>query len=52
MGRHALADEGPDAPGSYGPYRQSETFCYLSDLCGAAHRAGHAYYAFDTPRSY
>ncbi len=41
-------DEGPDAPGAYGPYRQSERSQLYRKYAEQLVEAGHAYYAFDT----
>lgn len=42
-------DEGPEAGGSYGPYRQSERTDIYRQYVQQLIDAGHAYYAFDTP---
>ncbi len=42
-------DEGPDNPGAFGPYRQSERKASYSQYATQLIEAGHAYYAFDTP---
>jgi glutamyl-tRNA synthetase len=42
-------DEGADAGGSYGPYRQSERKDVYITYVGQLLDAGRAYYAFDTP---
>ncbi|KPP96444.1 MAG: glutamyl-tRNA synthetase GltX [Bacteroidetes bacterium HLUCCA01] len=44
-------DEGPDAPGSYGPYRQSERSAIYQTYAAQLIGQGHAYYAFDTPEA-
>jgi glutamyl-tRNA synthetase len=41
-------DEGPDAVGKYGPYRQSERKEMYRQYAEKLVEAGHAYYAFDT----
>ena len=53
--RHALKwcgleiDEGPQAGGDFGPYRQSERKAYYREYAEELLRKGAAYYAFDTP---
>jgi glutamyl-tRNA synthetase len=42
-------DEGPDAGGSYGPYRQSERKEIYGKYATKLINNGYAYYAFDTP---
>ncbi len=44
-------DEGPQTPGAYGPYRQSErkTLGIYARYADQLVQSGHAYYAFDTP---
>ncbi|MDN5852378.1 MAG: glutamate--tRNA ligase [Actinomycetia bacterium] len=42
-------DEGPEAGGDYGPYRQSERFDLYADVAQRLLDSGHAYYAYDTP---
>lgn len=42
-------DEGPNNPGEYGPYRQSERRELYKQYAEQLIEAGHAYYAFDTP---
>ncbi len=42
-------DEGPDNPGAYGPYRQSDRKVLYKDYILHLVNSGHAYYAFDTP---
>jgi glutamyl-tRNA synthetase len=42
-------DEGPNEGGAYGPYRQSERKEIYKKYAEALVKAGHAYYAFDTP---
>ncbi|MBT8398929.1 MAG: glutamate--tRNA ligase [Rhodothermia bacterium] len=42
-------DEGPDIEGSFGPYRQSERSDLYREAATRLLKAGHAYYAFDTP---
>ncbi len=42
-------DEGPNNPGEYGPYRQSERKELYKKYAEQLIEAGHAYYAFDTP---
>lgn len=42
-------DEGPDAPGNFGPYRQSERSDLYQTYASQLIDQGHAYYAFDTP---
>lgn len=44
-------DEGPQKPGLYGPYRQSErkALGFYQRHAEALIQKGHAYYAFDTP---
>ena len=44
-------DEGPDKPGKYGPYKQSERKEIYATHCEKLINSGHAYYAFDTPES-
>jgi glutamyl-tRNA synthetase len=46
---HILPDEGPHEAGEYGPYRQSERNKIYSVYAEQLVKAGHAYYAFDTP---
>ncbi len=41
-------DEGPNNPGKYGPYRQSERKAMYMDYAKQLIDSGHAYYAFDT----
>ncbi|QSE98603.1 glutamate--tRNA ligase [Fulvivirga lutea] len=41
-------DEGPNAGGSYGPYRQSERKSIYKEYAQQLLDNGHAYYAFDT----
>jgi glutamyl-tRNA synthetase len=41
-------DEGPEKPGKYGPYRQSERKELYQKYAGQLIDSGHAYYAFDT----
>lgn len=41
-------DEGPNNPGEFGPYRQSERKSMYMDYAKQLIDAGHAYYAFDT----
>ena len=41
-------DEGPEKPGKYGPYRQSERKGLYQKYAGQLIDSGHAYYAFDT----
>ena len=43
-------DEGPGIGGDYGPYRQSERKSTYLEYAEQLVRAGHAYYAFDTPK--
>ena len=43
------ADEGPHVGGDYKPYRQSERKHLYKDYAEQLVKAGHAYYAFDTP---
>lgn len=42
-------DEGVEAGGDYGPYRQSERREVYLDYVDRLVKGGHAYYAFDTP---
>ena len=42
-------DEGPDQPGGFGPYRQSERRAMYARYAQQLIDEGHAYYAFDTP---
>src|ERR1700753_2134520 len=42
-------DESPVKPGSYGPYRQSERKPIYAKYALELIKAGHAYFAFDTP---
>ena len=42
-------DEGPENPGKFGPYRQSERKALYKQYADKLVEAGHAYYAFDTP---
>lgn len=42
-------DEGPQNPGAYGPYRQSERKASYRQYAEQLISAGYAYYAFDTP---
>ena len=55
--REALAwcgmrpDEGPEAGGEYGPYRQSERSALYAAMTQRLLDAGAAYYAFDTPEA-
>ena len=42
-------DEGPQNPGNYGPYRQSERQELYQKYAQQLIDDGHAYYAFDTP---
>jgi len=55
--REALAwsgmapDEGPEAGGEYGPYRQSERSAMYATYTQKLIDAGKAYYAFDTPEA-
>jgi len=42
-------DEGPDSPGPYAPYRQSERKDMYRQYAMQLLETGHAYYAFDTP---
>jgi glutamyl-tRNA synthetase len=42
-------DEGPQKEGAYGPYRQSERKDIYREYAEKLIKAGHAYYAFDTP---
>jgi len=42
-------DEGPQKPGEYGPYRQSERKNIYKEYAEQLVKSGHAYYAFDTP---
>lgn len=42
-------DEGPETPGSYGPYRQSERSGLYRRYAMQLVETGKAYYAFDTP---
>ncbi len=44
-------DEGPDKPGNYGPYRQSERKHLYGTYALQLVEKGMAYYAFDTPES-
>ncbi|MGN6295885.1 MAG: glutamate--tRNA ligase [Ginsengibacter sp.] len=44
-----LPNEGPHHPGEYGPYRQSERKNIYKEYADQLVKAGHAYYAFDTP---
>ena len=44
-------DEGPNKPGEYGPYKQSERKEIYAEYCEKLIISGHAYYAFDTPES-
>ena len=41
-------DEGPDNPGDFGPYRQSERQHIYKDYAQKLIDSGHAYYAFDS----
>lgn len=41
-------DEGPDSPGEFGPYRQSERQHIYKQYAQKLIDSGHAYYAFDT----
>lgn len=43
-----LYDEGPDMPGEFGPYRQSERSNLYRQFALQLIEQGHAYYAFDT----
>jgi glutamyl-tRNA synthetase len=43
------ADESPQNPGPYGPYRQSERKNMYKQYADQLITSGHAYYAFDTP---
>lgn len=42
-------DEGPDNPGDFGPYRQSERKDIYEEYAEQLVEQGNAYYAFDTP---
>ncbi|HET6527995.1 MAG TPA: glutamate--tRNA ligase [Balneolaceae bacterium] len=42
-------DEGPEKPGEFGPYRQSERKGMYAKYVEQLVEQGHAYYAFDTP---
>lgn len=42
-------NEGPQNPGAYGPYRQSERKSIYLEYAEQLVKSGHAYYAFDTP---
>ncbi|MEX2366232.1 MAG: glutamate--tRNA ligase, partial [Pseudohongiellaceae bacterium] len=42
-------DEGPDKPGPYGPYRQSERLPIYKDHADTLLEAGHAFHCFCTP---
>ncbi len=42
-------DEGPQSGGDFGPYRQSERKSIYREYADKLVKAGHAYYAFDTP---
>lgn len=42
-------DEGPDKPGKFGPYRQSERKDLYAQYAEQLVEQGNAYYAFDTP---
>ena len=42
-------DEGPDRPGAFGPYRQSERLALYAEARDRLLASGDAYYAFDTP---
>lgn len=42
-------DEGPDNPGEFGPYRQSERKEMYRSIADQLLESGHAYVAFDTP---
>ncbi|HUZ57355.1 MAG TPA: glutamate--tRNA ligase [Hanamia sp.] len=42
-------NEGPQNPGAYGPYRQSERKSIYRQYAEQLVKSGHAYYAFDTP---
>ena len=44
-------DEGPDKPGKYGPYKQSDRKEIYAEYCEKLIISGHAYYAFDTTDS-
>ena len=44
-------DEGPEAGGEYGPYRQSERSAMYTTYTQKLIDAGKAYYAFDTPEA-
>lgn len=44
-----IPDEGPNAGGEYGPYRQSERKDIYKKYAEQLVNSGHAYYAFDTP---
>lgn len=44
-----VPDEGPQAEGPYGPYRQSERKIKYRQFAEQLIDSGHAYYAFDTP---
>jgi glutamyl-tRNA synthetase len=44
-------DEGPDKEGAFGPYRQSERKSLYKEYALKLIEKGHAYYAFDTPKS-
>lgn len=41
-------DEGPNKPGDFGPYRQSERKAMYAEYAKQLVENGHAYYAFDT----
>lgn len=43
-------DEGPENPGAYGPYRQSERKALYRQYAEQLVKDGYAYYAFDTPQ--
>src|SRR5699024_4916630 len=43
-------DEGPENPGDFGPYRQSERKDIYKKYTEQLIEEGYAYYAFDTPR--
>lgn len=42
-------DEGPDKPGTYGPYRQSERLPRYQEVADKLRQDGHAYACFCTP---
>ena len=46
-----VPDEGPDAGGDAGPYRQSERSVRYAEVAGRLLADGHAYLAFDTPEA-